>query len=363
MMERGKGESEKGKAIKLSVMRPTYRPPRGRGRGRASAEGRGNNILAQMGSQKLIVANIAGGNTDHPLYKEFMDFIQSKKVEGTSSNVPIYFSVISEDSNENLEVYNRKDTKELIILWEQSDLKWKDNPWKLMTRYFDIASYATPAYKYRMHYEIILSTTGSAEIQHYYPTNTKKTYSFSKIIIKKIIPADEWGMSTLKDREYTHPVQKVSVKFNYWDYVESFNKTFLYENPNRKHSWFVKLCSNMNNPQIPNWFFKWWKLYGPSLEILPPLFKSLYTQWVDISPKIISLQKDNIFYDGIAAMYFFIEFSIPWIMKWDVEIGYTSKGVPCLQIIVYNKFWTKLVQTNQQEKLFGEELIQQIKDN
>jgi len=90
-----------------------------------------------------------------------------------------------------------------------------------MARYFDTMSYATPAYKYRMHYEIIFSTTGLAEIQHFYPTNTRmhyeiilsnrgsteihyfylantrKTYSFSKIIIMKVIPLDEWGISTI----------------------------------------------------------------------------------------------------------------------------------------------------------------------
>jgi len=342
-------------------MRPTYKPPRQRGRGRAATNSRENNILAQIGNQRLIAANVTEGNTEHPLYKEFMDFIKSKKDEGTSSsNVPTYSSVISEDANDNFETYSQKESKELIILLEQSDLKWKDNPWQIMARYFDTASYATPAYKYRMHYEIILSTTGSADIQHFYPANTRKTYSFSKIIIKKVIPSDEWGISTLKDREYTHPDQKISVKFNYWDYVESFNKTFLYENPTRKHSWFIKLCPNLFGQQIPNWFFKWWKLYGPSLDILNPLFKGLYSQWVDISPKIISLQKDHIFYDGIATMYFFIEFSIPWIMKWNVQTGYTSEGIPCLNRIFYHKFWSKLLQSNQQGKLYGEELIQQI---
>nr|XP_009801192.1 PREDICTED: uncharacterized protein LOC104246970 [Nicotiana sylvestris] len=290
------GEAEKIIFLSILIMRPTYRPPRHRGRGRASIDGRGNNILAQVGNQKLIAANIAGDNIDHPLYKNFMDFIQSRKDEGTSSNVPTYSSVISEKINENLEVYNQKDTKELIILLEQSELKWKDNPWQLMAMYFD-TSYTTHAYKYRMHYEIILSTTRSAEIQHFYPANTRKIYSFSKIIIKK----------------------------------------------------------------VPNWFFKWWKLYGPSLEILSPMFKSLYTQWVDISPKINSLQKDNIFYNGISAMYFFIEFSIPWIMKWDVQTGYTEEGIPCLQRIVYNKFWTKLAHPDHQGKIYGEDLINQIK--
>lgn len=80
-----------------------------------------------------------------------------------------------------------------------------------MLRYFDTVSYATHAYKYRMHYEIILSSTGIAEIQHFYPATTKRIYNFSKIVIKKVLASDEWGLSTLKEREYTLPfVQDVT---------------------------------------------------------------------------------------------------------------------------------------------------------
>ncbi|KAG5615855.1 hypothetical protein H5410_015679 [Solanum commersonii] len=61
-----------------------------------------------------------------------------------------------------------------------------------------------------MHYELILSATGSCEFQHFYPANTKKVYNFSKIIIKKIIAPEEWGMSPLKEMDYIHPEQKVA---------------------------------------------------------------------------------------------------------------------------------------------------------
>ncbi|KAG5615648.1 hypothetical protein H5410_015472 [Solanum commersonii] len=122
-----------------------------------------------------------------------------------------------------------------------------------MTRYLDTISYTATVYKYRMHYEIVLSSTG-CEFQHFYPANTKKLYSFSKMIIKKIIAPEEWGMSTLKEMDYIHPEQKVVVKYNYWDYIDGFNKVLLYENANRKHSWFIKICSNIFERHVPNWF-------------------------------------------------------------------------------------------------------------
>ncbi|KAG5568366.1 hypothetical protein H5410_064619 [Solanum commersonii] len=208
-----------------------------------------------------------------------------------------------------------------------------------MARYLDTVSYTTT---------------------HFYPTNTKKVYNFSKLIIKKIIAPEEWGMSTLKELDYIHPEQKVAVKYNYWDYIDGFNKVLLYEYANRKHSWFIKLCSNIFDRPIPNWFCKWWTLYGPSVKILPESYKKLYLEWVDISPKLIKMQEENIFFEGMSVMYFFMEFSIPWIMKWSIEVNSTSEGFPYLQRTFYTKFWSKLLQKNPEGKLHGQEIIDLI---
>ncbi|KAG5570735.1 hypothetical protein H5410_060501 [Solanum commersonii] len=60
------------------------------------------------------------------------------------------------------------------------------------------------------------------------------------------------------------------------------------------------------------------------IESINEQYKKLYSEWVDVSPKLISLQRDNIFSEGMSLMYFFIEFSIPWIMKLSVEVDNTS---------------------------------------
>ncbi|KAG5590174.1 hypothetical protein H5410_040688 [Solanum commersonii] len=225
-----------------------------------------------------------------------------------------------------------------------------------MTRYLDTVSYTTAVYKYRMHYEIILSSTG-CEFQHFYSANTKKVYNFSKLIIKKILAPEEWGMSTLKELGYIHLEQKIIVKYNHWNYIDGFNKVLLYGNANKKHSWFIKICSNVFDRHIPNCFCKWWTLYGPSVKILLESYKKLYLEWVDISPKMISLQEENIFFEGISFVCFFIEFSIPWIMKWSIEVNTTSEGFPCLQRTFYTKFWSKLLQKNPEGKIHGHEII------
>ncbi|KAG5592750.1 hypothetical protein H5410_043264 [Solanum commersonii] len=264
-----------------------------------------------------------GVDINHPMYKEFMDFMKSKKETSSSTT---YSSVLIDD--ENIEVFDMNSKKEVILLLEESDLRWRNEPWQIMTRYLDTVAYTATSYKYRMHYEIILSSTG-CEFQHFYPANTKKVYNFSKLVVKRIISPEEWGMSTLKELDYNHPEQKVPVKYNYWDYIDGFNKVLLYENANRKHSWFIKLCANIFDRNIPNWFCKW-------------------------------LQEDNIFFEGISVMYFFIEFSIPWIMRWSIEVNTTSEGFPCLQRVFYTKFWSKLLQKNPEGKLHGQEILNLI---
>ncbi|KAG5580070.1 hypothetical protein H5410_050697 [Solanum commersonii] len=130
-----------------------------------------------------------------------------------------------------------------------------------MHRYLNYVSYTTPAYKYMMHYEMIFSAIGSSEFH--------------------------------------------------------FNKALLYENANKKHSWFIKIYSHVFNQPIPNWFCQWRTSYGPSVKDLPKPYKRLYFDWVDISPKLIRF--------------------------------------PCLQRTFYTKFWNKLIQKNLEGKIHGQE--------
>ncbi|KAG5632618.1 hypothetical protein H5410_004335 [Solanum commersonii] len=195
-----------------------------------------------------------------------MDFMKFKKETSSSTT---YSSVLIDD--ENIKVFDMNSKKEVILLLEESDLRWRNEPWQIMTRYLDTVAYTATAYKYRMHYEIILSSTG-CEFQHFYPANTKKVYNFSKLVVKRIISPEEWDMSTLKELDYIHPEQKV------------------------------------------------------------PEFGDV----------------------------FFIEFSIPWIMRWSIEVNTTSEGFPCLQRVFYTKFWSKLLQKNPEGKLHGQEILDLI---
>ncbi|KAG5630151.1 hypothetical protein H5410_001868 [Solanum commersonii] len=87
-----------------------------RGRGRTNP-GRGGHILAQQGNKTLTSFNVndsttsssgsSGININHPMYKEFMDIMKSKKE--LDNNPPSYSSILMDD--ENIEVFDMNDKK------------------------------------------------------------------------------------------------------------------------------------------------------------------------------------------------------------------------------------------------------------
>ena len=75
------------------------------------------------------------------MHKEFMDFIQSKQ-----QFQPSYSEIVNEEAMENVEIYDNNAIDEIIFILKPRDLQWKDDPWKIMTRYFDTALYIVPTY-------------------------------------------------------------------------------------------------------------------------------------------------------------------------------------------------------------------------
>ena len=64
-------------------------------------------------------------------------------------------------------------------------------------------------------------------------------------------------------------------------------------------------------------------------------------------------------------MYFYIEFSIPWIHRWSIEIGYDTQQIPALYRTFYCNFWDKLLRKDPETKLpYGhdqrEEIVKKI---
>ncbi|KAL3812980.1 hypothetical protein ACJIZ3_014248 [Penstemon smallii] len=316
------------------------RPQNYRGRG-----GRGN-IISQIHGKKLVAENISGLGESSTSQK---------------GNSQTFENILQENEYDDSINYAENDKREVILHLEYSDLKWRDDPWFLMNRYIDNTQFAATSYKQRSFYENLLKATDSCEITHF-TSNDQKSYTFSKIIVKKIFSYQEWGLSTFKEKDYIFSEKNISIKFNYWDYISAFDKVLYYQNTKKKHTWFIKICGEVYKSPIPNWFVNWWSYHGPSYEILPEKWKNLYSEWIDLSPLMSKLITSHKADELITSMHFFIEFSIPWISKWIPMVGYTEHQTPCLYRNSFSKFWEKMNKVDPSSgKLFGaetEELIQ-----
>ena len=104
--------------------------------------------------------------------------------------------------------------KRVIFLLENSDIQRSNEPWKILQRYLTkVLYFPGEAYKTQTYYESILSHTGSAEFQHFTSKYDKNVYNFSKITIKQIISAEDWGISTMQERQVS--VNKINMHFTY----------------------------------------------------------------------------------------------------------------------------------------------------
>lgn len=339
--------------------------PRGRGRGNyppSNRGGRTNNSIIQ--SRRVIsqsyanTASSSGPRPNDPLYEEFMEFMKNKN---SKDNIPSYAQA-TEDNDDSAEYIESPNLEKIMIIEHNDVLRYfedNSNAWNVMYRYLDTASYAACSYKNRTFYENVLQSTGSGEIMHYTSNSSSNVYNYSKLIIKKIISPEEWGLSTLKEKEFISP-QKMAVKYNYWDYVESFNKAILYQNSRQKHSWFIKICNQVYNHNIPNWFIHWWKFHGPSIQILPDPFKGLYEDWVKISPKLINSMCNNSENEVMPSFHFFIEFSIPWILKWEPIVDHTPTKLPTLQRAFSSKFWMNMLRKDKEGEYTCKDTIDYI---
>ncbi|KAG5599218.1 hypothetical protein H5410_030588 [Solanum commersonii] len=291
-----------------------------RGRGRSSPGSlhgsSSNSPVIQRGRMSLINSKISQNEASSSVHLE--DIPESSPLFAQlqayfSQNQSDTFASLAKEDIDDIKSYEKLSKKEMIFLLENSEIQRKEEPWKIFH-------------------------TSSVEFQHFSGYNTSdNVYNFSKMIIKQIISVEDWGISTMEERQIS--LNKVSMSFTYLDYIHTFDKVLYYNNERHKDTWFIKNIVKILAEPIPNW----WSYHGPTTKNLTNPFLKLYKEWV----------KNN--------FIFFIEFSIPWIHKWTPEVGFTEEQIPCLYRTFYNNFWDKLMKKDPKTKsLYGQELLDLI---
>ncbi|KAG5599617.1 hypothetical protein H5410_030987 [Solanum commersonii] len=143
---------------------------------------------------------------NNPLYAQLHAYLSQKQ-----SNT---FASIAKDDVHDIKSYEKVEKREMIFLLEISDIQRKEEPWKIFQWYLLNGLYL-PGYN-----------------------TSENVYSFSKMIIKQIIYIEDWGISSMTERQFN--LNKVSMKFTYWEYIQAFNKVLYYNNERHKHTWFIK---------------------------------------------------------------------------------------------------------------------------
>ncbi|WMV29425.1 hypothetical protein MTR67_022810 [Solanum verrucosum] len=233
-----------------------------------------------------------------PLYAKLHEFLTQK--QGDS------FASIAKEEVDDIKTYENVEKREMIFLLENTDIQRKEEPWKIFQRYLVNGLYFSgESYKTQKYYETLLIST-CVEFQHFSGYNTSENvYNFSKMIIKHVIDIEDWGISSMTERQFS--LNKVIVSFTYWDYIQAFNKVLCYNNERHKHTWFIKVCAKIFANPIPNWFLNWWSYHGPTIKILPEPFLKLYKEWVKISPDLNKLyhQEHICYFRQIEQIFFF----------------------------------------------------------
>ncbi|KAG5588630.1 hypothetical protein H5410_049064 [Solanum commersonii] len=199
---------------------------------------------SQKASSSVHLEDIPEGS---PLYAELQAYLSQKEKGDT-------FASIAKYDVDDIKSYEKVAKKEMIFLLENSEIQRKDEPWKIFQYYLINGLYFSgESYKTRSYYETILMSISSVEFQHFSGYNTvENVYNFSKMIIKQVISMEDWGISSVKERQMSH--NKIPTNLTYWNYIHAFSKVLCYNNERHKHSWFVKVCSKIFEGPIPNWF-------------------------------------------------------------------------------------------------------------
>ncbi|KAG5570681.1 hypothetical protein H5410_060447, partial [Solanum commersonii] len=158
------------------------------------------NSKAQEAASSVHLEDISKND---PLYAQLQAYLSQKK-----SNT---FASIAKYDVDDIKSYEKVEKREMIFLLENSEIHGKEEPWKIFQQYLLSGLYFPgESYKTRSYYEIILIST-YVEFQHFSGYNTSENvYNFSKMIIKQIIPIENWGISSMTESETsedTHEAQ------------------------------------------------------------------------------------------------------------------------------------------------------------
>ena len=107
-------------------------------------------------------------------------------------------------------------------------------------------------------YKGILTQEKSARVENIMNNKNPTEVLYHKFIIQSFVSYKDWGhpssLKTLTVLKGSEPL------YNYYDYMDAFEKVLFYQNKNYDQSWFMQFDRKFSG-SIPSWFLKWWEMF------------------------------------------------------------------------------------------------------
>ena len=187
-------------------------------------------------------------------------------------------------------------------------------------------------------YKGILYQEKSARIEDIPDKSNPSRVLYHKFIIQNFVSCKDWGHpSSLRPLTLFKGSEPL---YNYYDYMDAFEKVLFFQNKTQDHSWFIQFDKNFNS-QIPSWFLKWWEMFGSVPQNLPePLQDALRY----FSSKF---QTDKHTSQFPAILHMSLQYKIHWISMWSYVINQNL-----LDREFFTKWWDRFRPTDVISKLY-----------
>ncbi|GKB47391.1 hypothetical protein Tco_0898144 [Tanacetum coccineum] len=199
-------------------------------------------------------------------------------------------------------------------------------------------NFYTNDYQIREYYEAILIDSKSVQIRHNYNKDDPEKIDFSKVKILKFLSPDDWS-----NRPFTNKVLSCYPNYpayNYYDYIEAWNKAFLYKA--HFHTWFFHFSEDFSL-KYPKWFVKWFSYMGTIPETFPQKVLAGYNQY-----KVLFKQENIPLFE--YTLQFSATFKLPWILSFTHKKKESEGSSPPLLIRQWSAKWWKVIKESQADK-------------
>ncbi|KAM7459712.1 hypothetical protein LguiA_036706 [Lonicera macranthoides] len=288
--------------------------------------------------------------------------IGSSGIKSQASSSQVKPGTFKEALKEEVQVALKKPQQDFVLYLQKGDQRFAMNPGTIAQRYFENnMDFPLISGKTREYYEAILKDTDSVVFTHMNRNvgSFNPEIAFSKAFIKGVISIEEWGLNPNKAQALqTHYSDDRNAPrfYNYWDYIDAWKKAFLYQNQYNSHTWFFRIDKLKSDDSylesLPHWFFQWFILNGPEIDIFPNNLFELFNAYSKNHPKLLIKEQHPI--TNFDLLHFLTNYHIPWIFQWNYNTTTRSNGLFLLVRDYYYKWWPKFDTT---------ELIVQIKKN